>query len=185
MRLVLLMVTAVLVAGCTTVVSGSPSAPSGLLLPPRPREVRLDGVDPCSLLTAEQRARLGFDSEPRASKPNVELFRGEVPTCTIRGPYPDVALLISGTVTTVGVERWFERDIAADLRPTTVAGFPSIVAAPTRFTDYCNVEVDVAVGQLLDVQYGGGHPHAPIEQQELCRRARAAAELMMISLLRT
>ena len=61
-RAVLLLVTAVLAAGCTTAVPGTPSAAGPPPLPPRPREVRLDGVDPCSLLTSEQRADLGFQS---------------------------------------------------------------------------------------------------------------------------
>jgi hypothetical protein len=182
-RLAPLLVTAVLAAGCTTVVPGTPSAPPGVLLPPRPREVRLDGVDPCSLLTAEQRRTLGIISEPRASRPYVALFRGEVPTCTMRGGSPDNVLLVSGAVTTAGVDRWHEKDVAADVRPITIAKFPAVVATPRQFTDYCHVEVDVATGQLLDVQFGSGGADAVIPQAELCARAQLAAEQMMTTLL--
>ena len=81
--------TALLAAGCTTVVAGTPSAPTGVLLPPRPREIRLDGVDPCSLLTAEQRAALGLESEPRSGNdPSSALYRGDVPICTMHGFRP-------------------------------------------------------------------------------------------------
>jgi len=146
--------------------------------------VRLDGVDPCSLLTPEQRAGLGLTSEPQASLPHVELFRGDVPTCTVRGPSPEDALLVNGAVTTVGVERWSQGDIAASVRSTTVAGFPAVVVVPARFRDYCNVEVDVAPGQLLDVQYGAGGPQAAVPQEELCTRAGRSAEMMMGALLR-
>ena len=183
MRLLVLLIACLLAASCTRVVEGTPSAPSGVLLPPRPREVRLDGVDPCSLLTPEQRAGLGLTTEPHSSKPYVELFRGNVPTCTSRGPSPEDILLVAGAVTTAGVERWTESDVAAITRPTTVAGFPAIIAAPTRFDDYCNVEVDVAPGQLLDVQFGGGSPLAPIPQGELCVRANRTADQMMTTLL--
>src|ERR1700712_4790011 len=110
MRVLMLAVAAALLTGCTTVVEGTPSAPSGVLLPPRPREVRLDGVDPCSLLTPEQRAGLGLTSEPRAISSHVDLFRGEVRTCTIRGPAPLSALLGISLITTVGIERWKEAD---------------------------------------------------------------------------
>jgi len=174
---------AVIAAGCTTVVTGTPSAPPGVLLPPRPREVRLDGVDPCSLLTAEQRAVLGITSEPRPSRPYVDLFRGEVATCTMRGASPENVLLVSGAVTTAGVDRWREKDIAAEVRPTAIAGFPAVIAVPRQFTDYCHVEVDVAAGQLLDVQFGGGAADAVIPQAALCDRAQRAAEQMMITLL--
>ena len=168
---------------CTTVVPGAPAAPTGVLLPPRPHEVRLDGVDPCSLLTAEQRAELKLTSEPRASTPYVGLFRGEVPTCSVRGEQPVGALLVSGVVTTVGVERWNEQDVAASLRPTDVAGFPALIAAPDRFDDYCNVEVDVAPGQLLDVQFGAGGPRPSVPQDALCDAALRSAEMMMLTLL--
>jgi hypothetical protein len=62
-------------------------------------------------------------------------------------------------------------------------GFPSVVAIPRRTTDYCSVEVDVAPGQLLDVQFsdGGGEPSIP--QEELCITAQRAAEVMLQSLL--
>ena len=143
----------------------------------------MDGVDPCSLLTSEQRAALGLESQPRASKPYVGLYRGEVPTCTMRGPSPQNSLLVTGVVTTVGVERWTESDVAATTRSMVVAGFPAVEAAPTRFNDYCNVEVDVASGQLLDVQFGGGSPQAPISQGELCHRAAQSADQMMTTLL--
>ena len=170
-------------AGCTTVVAGTPSAPAGVLLPPRPREIRLDGVDPCSLLTAEQRAALGITSEPRPSRPYVALFRGEVPTCTMRGNSPENVLLVSGAVTTVGVERWQEDDISADVRSTTIGGFPAVVAAPTQFSDYCNIDIDVAAGQILDVQFGADTSQAPIPQIELCVRGQRAATYMLVALL--
>jgi hypothetical protein len=140
-------------------------------------------VDPCSLLTAQQRAALGLTTEPRSSRPYVTLFRGEVPTCTMRGGSPDNVLLVSGTVTTVGVDRWQESDIAADVHPIAVAGFPAVVAKPRQFGDYCHVEVDVAAGQLLDVQFGGGGTDAVLPQAELCARAQRAAEQMMMTLL--
>ena len=182
-RTVLLLVTAVLAAACTTAVEGTPSAQPPAPLPARPREVRLDGVDPCSLLTRTQQTALGLDSEPQLVSTYVALFRGEVPTCTIRGPSPESRLLGISTVTTVGIERLREADIAASVQPTLVAAFPALVIKPTRYSDYCSVEVDVAPGQLLDVQSGGGSPKAPIPQDELCAHARQSAEAAMAALV--
>jgi hypothetical protein len=177
------MVIAVLMAGCTTVMEGSPSAPSGVLLPPRPREVRLDGVDPCSLLTPEQRAELGLGDDSLRGRSYVELFQGDVSTCTISGFKPQRVALSTGVVTSVGIERWQAGDLAAKVSATTVSGFPALVAMPTRFADYCSVEVDVANGQLLDVQFSDGGAQPPISQNELCSRARWSAEELMSSLL--
>jgi hypothetical protein len=183
-RPLVLLLAALLVAGCTTTVAGTPSPSRGLGLPPRPREVRLDGIDPCSLLTPEQRAALNLDGTPRFSRSHVELFRGDVPSCTITSftlDPPPTTVSIS-VVTTVGIERWSDRSLAADVRPTSVAGFPAVLAIPTRFTDFCSIEVDVADGQLLDIQFAAGGPQ-PIPQHELCRRGHGAAVLVMSTLL--
>ncbi len=185
MRAVLLLATAVLAAGCTTAVQGTPSAVAPAPLPPRPREVRLDGVDPCSLLSKEQQVLLGLESKPRASNPHVDLFRGDVPTCTMIGFRPDAIGLAIGAVTSTGIERWYEKDLAADISPFTVAGFPALVARPVRFTDYCSVEVDTAPGQMLDVQFSDGGRQPPIAQADLCVRAGRAAEELMKSLMAT
>jgi hypothetical protein len=182
-RTVLLLVTAVLAAGCTTAVEGTPSAAPPAPLPARPREVRLDGVDPCSLLTPAQRAALGLQTAPRNSTSYVELFRGSVSSCTMLGFKPDAVGIGISTVTTAGIERWQDNDIAAEVQPTSVADFPAVVAVPTRYTTYCSVEVDVATGQLLDVQFSDGGRHPPIRQDELCRRAEQVAEAAMSTLL--
>ena len=183
MRLAPLLVTAVLAAGCTTVVAGTPSAPPGILLPPRPKEVRLDGVDPCSLLTAEQRASLGLTSTPYESKSRVELVDGDVPTCTVRGSGPFSIILGIGTVTTAGIERWQDPVLQAEIRPIRVADFPAVVAVPTNSQSYCGVEVDVAPGQLIDVQVLDGGYSTPIPQSTLCDRAEQSAGAIMQTLL--
>ena len=183
MRLVVLLVACLLAAACTRAVEVAPAAPTSAP-PTRPREVRLEGVDPCSLLTAEQRRELGLTSEPRSSTAYVGLFRGEVRTCTVRGDSADSALLGITAVTTAGIERWREGDLAAQTRSTTAAGFPALTAVPTQARDYCSVEVDVASGQLLDIQYGGGTPESPIPQDELCRRAGRSADAAMATLLK-
>ncbi len=186
-RVVVLLLAGVLAAGgttaCTTAVEGTPSASTGVLLPPRPREVRLDGVDPCSLLTEEQFASLGFDGPPLRSEPVVELFQGVVPTCTVTGFSSRPAAIGIGMVTTIGIERWRDDDLAVEITRTVVAGFPAVVAMPTRSNKYCSVDVDVASGQLVDVQVldGGGHP--ALSQRDLCARAAQSAALIVEALV--
>lgn len=182
-RAVLLLVTAVMAAGCTTAVPGAPPAAGPAPLPPRPREVRLDGVDPCSVLTVEQRAALGYRGRASSSRPYVDLFGGEVPTCTMSSSSTDPTILGVGIVTTVGIERWQEGNLDAVVRLDSVRGFPAIVAVPSQSKTYCAVEVDVAAGQLLDVQFLDAGHQPPIAQDELCSRAKRSAEAVIATLL--
>jgi hypothetical protein len=191
---VLAVLVGVLVAACGVegsaggAVGSTSPAPAGeaggLELPPRPREVRLDGVDPCSLLTEQQRAELGLDGRPVFSQAPVGLYPGaDVPACDIRGFEPRAVSVGVSLVTTVGIERFTSGELAAEIRPIMVQGFSAVIAVPTRFTDFCTAIVDVAPGQLLDVQFATGGRQPPIPQPELCLDARVVAEEVLTSLL--
>src|SRR5688500_4012822 len=93
-----------LLAGCTTI-SGQaePAAPS-TSSPQRPREVRIDGVDPCSVLTEQQRAELGLDGRPSLDRSPSLLFPGDVSMCVVRGFDPRAIVVSVGLVTTAGIE---------------------------------------------------------------------------------
>jgi hypothetical protein len=181
----LLVVAAVLVAGCTTVDGEAAAAgPSGIELPPRPRDVRIDGVDPCSLLTAEQRAELGLDGRPWFDSAPVALYNGaEVPLCAIRGFEPRAITVGLSIVTNVGAEVFTSGELAAEVRAVLVHGFPTVVVVPRQFTDWCAVIVDVAHGQLLDVQFADGGRMPPIPQPQLCQDAQTVADAVMATLL--
>jgi Protein of unknown function (DUF3558) len=171
-RLAALALLAVLLAGCTPV----PAGPAGLALPPRPREVRVDGVDPCSLLTVAQRKDLGLDGRPVLAANKSALYNGAVvPLCSIVGNEPRAIIIGVSVVTSAGLDLWTAGKLAADVRPVQVERFPAVIAVPTRFNDFCNVIVDVAPGQLVDIQAGDGGRKPPIPQVELCGAAQQAA----------
>jgi hypothetical protein len=182
-----------LTSACAVQGSASPETPStspaarpggAVELPPRPREVRLDRVDPCSLLTEEQRAELGLDGRPVFSQAPVGLYGGaDVPLCTIGGFDPRAVTVGLSLVTSTGIERYTSGELAAELRPITVRGFPALVAVPTRFTEYCTVVVDVAPNQLIDVQFRDGGRRPPIPQPQLCEDAQTVAGEVMATLL--
>jgi hypothetical protein len=181
----LLVVAAVLVAGCSDAGGAvAPAEPIGMQLPTRPREVRVDGVDPCSLLNAEQRAGLGLDARPVSDSAPSPLYNGgEVPLCTIGGYTPRAVAVGLSVVATAGIELFTSGQLAAEVRPVQVRGFPAVVAVPTRFTEYCSVIVDVAPGQLLDVQFRDGGRKPSIAQDQLCRDAEQVADVAMGTLL--
>lgn len=182
----MLVVVVLFLAGCTTV-AGSPApadpAPPTSTASTRPREVRIDGVDPCSLLTEQQRAQLGLDGEPRFDDSPSLLFPGNVPMCVTSGFEPRAIAVGVSVVTTAGIELFTSGQLAADVRPVTIAGFPAAVAVPTRLAAFCAVVVDVAPGQLIEVQVLDGGRKPPIPQEQLCRDAEQSAEAVMTTLL--
>jgi hypothetical protein len=158
------------------------ASPTTLSLPPRPRDIPIDDVDPCTLLTREQRAELRLDRPPQPRKEPSLLYPGDVPWCSIGGNEPAISVSIS-VVTTAGIEFWTSGQAAADLQPVEVVGFPALVARSQTFDDGCNVLVDVATGQLLDVQVRSAGADPPIAEDLLCRDAERAASLVMDTLL--
>jgi hypothetical protein len=175
-----------LLAGCTTI-SGQaePAAPS-TSSSPRPREVRIDGVDPCSLLTEEQRAELGLDGRPVLDRSPTSLYPGgDVPSCTVSGFEPRAIWVGLTLVTTTGIERYSSDDLRVDIRPAAIRGFPALTAKPQRFTEWCSVIVDVAPGQLIDVHFADGGGTPPVPQEQLCEDAAVVADRVMDTLMAT
>jgi hypothetical protein len=142
-------------------------------------------VDPCTLLTEEQREELGLDGEPTFDRSPSLLFPGDVSMCVTRGFEPRALVVSIGLVTTAGIEFISAGHFAASLAPTDVAGFPATLGRPTQYTQFCNVFVDVAPGQLVDVQALDGGRKPPIPQDQLCqdaaRTATEAIETLMSS----
>lgn len=173
-----------LLAGCAAPVSGTPAPePSVAPAPTRPRDVPVDGVDPCSLLTEADRAALGLD---RSAVPNALAsgFWGAdaLPACSFGGFEPAVSTRVALPVTG-GIEQFTDRDVPVELTPLTVGEFPAIRAVPDAFTDFCIVVVDVADGQALDVLFRNGGEDPPIPQPELCASAQDVAERALANLL--
>ena len=160
----------------------SESAAPAIELPPRPREIRLDDLDPCTLLTVEQRAELELDREPLLNVGPSGLYGGETQLCSIRRlDRPSYAMAVQLSVT-AGVEVFLRPDVPAEVASIDVRGFPALLVKSTRLRDFCTVAIDVAPGQLVDVQVanGGATPVAP--QDRLCDRAQQAADLAMTTL---
>jgi hypothetical protein len=180
----MVVVVLLLLAGCTTI-SGPPEpAPPSPSAPTRPREVRIDGVDPCSLLTEQQRAELGLDAEHRLDVGPLPPYPGsDIPLCQFGGFRPRAVSLTVATVTTTGIDLFRSGNLLAEVRPIEVGSFPALVAIATRNTDFCTVVVDVAPSQALDVSFGLDGPQAAASLDSLCQDAERAARAVIDTLL--
>jgi hypothetical protein len=192
MRLALLLLCAAALAGCSAYPltetsqthdnSSSAAAPTtttttSLTLPPRPREIPLDKVNPCAILTKDQRAQLSLDTPP-SPYTDTEL---KARACTIRGTYSGQVARLA-LVTNEGADLWISDEAQNTSKVIAIVGFPALEVRTPGLDTLCNVEVDVAKGEFLDVLFRDGGGAAPIPQDDLCLGAQRVAEAAMTSL---
>jgi hypothetical protein len=152
-------------------------------LPPRPRVVRVGGINPCMLLTEADRMELGLDFEPRLTASPSNLYNGgTIQLCSIRGSEPATRVGIALSVTG-GIDVFLQPRLQATVTPTVVNDFPALVVDPARFDEWCNVVVDVAPGEVVDVDVANGGRTPPLPQDELCRESQRVASIVMDNLL--
>ncbi|MDN5855673.1 MAG: DUF3558 domain-containing protein, partial [Actinomycetia bacterium] len=149
----------------------------------RPRDIRLDGLDPCALFTPEVRAKLGTDRPPRFAKGPSPVFQGEVPACDVlRFSAPSFNVSVS-FVLHDGVDLYRPERVQGMVAARAVHGFPALLLTPSRYRDSCAVAIDIAPGQLISILYGDGGGTPPIPQPQLCAGAELTADLTMSALL--
>lgn len=142
----------------------------------RPRELKVDGVDPCKLLTAEQMARLGVT---RSSRNDSDIVKtGDVPTCEFRGDLSTNygVAVIAGK----GVDYWTGKG-NTDVSEVRVAGFAAKQISLSGVEADCAIAVDVADGQQLYVDYIPVGSRRPAKD-EMCRNVVLGAELALTTL---
>jgi hypothetical protein len=163
--------------------STSGGAPSSVTIPPRPKELRLDGVDPCALFTQPQLAQLSV-KRTRARTSGSEHFKG-MKECVLEvraEQFYDFSVMAA---TNEGIAPWLAGDRNVEAKLTSVAGYAAATywfrgASGTKTAD-CTTSVDVADGQQLtvNVENDGGHSFT---LEQLCQRAENAAALAMQTL---
>jgi len=144
----------------------------------RPGNIPLDHVNPCHILTSAQLAGLSLDSTPTLY---LDPEFDQAKACSIRG-------LESGTearlalVTSMSVNVWLDDTAQVDARATTASGYPALVVRTPGLTTVCNVEVDAADNEFLDVMFRDGGNNPPIPQDALCAGALRVADAAVTSL---
>lgn len=190
LRRAALAVAVLLAAGCASeagqAVPAAPVPPSSAVptvtavpgVPPRPVALPLGSVDPCTLLTPEQRGQFGLTSEPN---PGTQPSEDGGPTCDWFKERGGGVSFIVSTANGIGV--WFDGSRGGEVTPMQVAGFPAAeVRDESLDPPYCEVAVDMADGQHLGVLNSPtrGEP-APIDEQ--CAQARMYAEAAVQTLM--
>ena len=179
------------IAGCSSGETGDPrpatsnapvtsdSTESTASKPPRPKEVKLDGVDPCATLTTAQRTELKIDE---ASSRELDVLNDDkpMPTCRYRSNGKTLFNLNVSLVSGEGIEYW-EGGSNLDVDAKTVAGFAAYQYKLSGTSEgYCSYAVDVADKQQLIVQFlpiGEG-----FTQDQMCQNAAKGAELALTTL---
>lgn len=165
-------------SGSSRPVSSAPVATPAL--PTRPVELRLDGVNPCSLLTdAQAKQQLDTNGGYFGADEGGSPVAGDMCLWSNFPRRPDnewsaTTVLHQGAEFALGKEP-----------PRTVDGFAatssgSSAADPAR---YCGMLVDVAPGQSLLVTYDNSRKDDPgLNHQLACDKAQRAAEMMITNL---
>jgi hypothetical protein len=191
-RLLVLLAALGVVAGCSTSIGGTPSpvagptasnpAANGLTLPPRPRELKLDGIDPCSSLTPPQLAKLGLNRTVPSISADSPSLDGKI--CTAGGSDPKQIDVSIAFVTRPGIDYITTGPTASfgSFMQVRIAGFSGIVE-PQQEQDICAVDLDVAAGQFVQVLYHDAKRPPTLSRSELCEGAVSAGEVVMQSLL--
>jgi hypothetical protein len=156
----------------------APSTSTTPVLPPRPGTLRLDGVDPCTILTASQRASLSLDATP---VPYTDTEFDRAKACGIRGVQSGTETRLA-LVLDMGVDVWLSDEAQVQAQPVTVSGYPALVVRTPGLDDACDVEVDTGQDQFLDVLFRDGGNTPPLPQDTLCLGAQRVAEAAVTSL---
>jgi hypothetical protein len=165
----------------------TPSTASAL--PPRPHDVQLRGVDPCSLITPEIRAELyGLSDKVSHDKALDKLDSSDCTTTNLLNTPVDAPIY------GLGVRLVFDQNATQErgdnLNPTTVTtigGFGAIQQpglADNAGNQSCLFVIDTSDTQSLWVSFGlAGHGSAPPGYAAMCAKARPAAESVLAQLL--
>jgi hypothetical protein len=143
----------------------------------RSREIKLDGKDPCQLLTAEQLPSLKIDRPGRPGE--APAFKAKDCSWTVTGASSSLA-----PVTSEGMEVWTSGERTGQAEKTApIATFPTISVTVQSDKDRCDVMVDVADGQYLLATFSVS-PSFKDRFPAPCDGARQLAEAAMQNLMK-
>jgi hypothetical protein len=136
-----------LASGCAGRSAGSPmpakdALPTTEAPPARPRELKLDGRDPCAVVPKSDWGTFSIDVAIPEQDPNLRS-----PACFFNSSKGAFSIVL---VVTEGVDAWAPgKRTAQPANVAPVRGFPSISLLRPTSTTQCDIAVDVAQGQYV------------------------------------
>ncbi|ALG14248.1 hypothetical protein AOZ06_51845 [Kibdelosporangium phytohabitans] len=160
--------------------SSGGSKPS-VTIPPRPKDLKLDGVDPCKLFTQEQIAQLKVKRQ-RTKTQDGDAFKGS-PQCLMDGTEGKTAFDYEiWAITSEGFEPWLSGKRNVEAKLVTIDDFPAadyhIRGSGGAFD--CATAVGVADGQQLMVVFRPSRN--AFTQDQMCAKSEQAAHFAMQTL---
>jgi hypothetical protein len=148
--------------------------PSEPTIPARPRELQLNGLDPCKLLTKPQLDQIKVNRQRNLVQ--TEQVYKDAPLCAMDGGEGQVFFGYSlWLITTEGIEPWLGGKRNVDAKLITVDGFPA-ASYKLRGTSHfdCVTSVGVANGQQLAMNFQPLKRDA-FTQEQMCQKSEQAA----------
>jgi hypothetical protein len=183
-----LMFAGLLLAACTGQVPGnagsevgtstttSETTSSSAKPPTRPGVIKVDGLDPCQGLTADQMKQLLVDRSVRNDTDLVK--KGKVPVCRFSSRETGNGYSV-GYIANESLDYWRSGSGNVDKKNVQIAGYDSIRINLSGASADCSFWIDVADGQILYVDY------IPLDSKsldEVCGKAQQGAEMALATL---
>jgi hypothetical protein len=165
------------VAAALTLASCSSPTPGGEVTPTasaRSREVKIDRVNPCSLLPEDFARLAGLDSGP-APERHPEF---QTPAYRFRSTARSGELMIT-PLPTIGIERFEPGKRTGEVRSRTIQGFRAL---EIPLSGGCTIVVDIAEGQVLHLTFKEA-ADLPLSQAVRCQMTGDLADTAMRTLL--
>lgn len=178
----IIVVCVLLIAGCSNTIvtqgGAGATASTSALFPPRPQELSMTGLDPCSVLTSTQRTQLGVGE---GSLHQLRSRQGQV-CMWVR--FPEEPQDSYSVATDPGQGADYAIASTSGARILSVSGYGAIETqlSTAQPNTHCLLLVDVAQGQNLWVQYDYDGSAVPMTRDLACEKARNAAGMAVETL---
>ncbi|MFB9906073.1 DUF3558 domain-containing protein [Allokutzneria oryzae] len=174
---------AIACTACQQLVDGEASTlPSAPLPAQRPRDLPLDKVAPCQLLTPEQQRDFAINAPGR---PETSPTFDNGPVCNYSSEVQSTGVSFT-LVKNKGIDFFTKNNVNAELRDLDIRGFRAremfTPLAPELWA-FCTVVVDTAKDQVLHAMFSERGNTPRLTREQVCAKAKQGAEAAVTTLM--